>query len=639
MDSVKQGIDKYRSAIAEYFEQSQLEDAAMNIRYILELILAEYVKRFAPEYVYAKAIDKITKLTELKIIDEISENSLHQMRKLGNRAAHKDENLPISKEEIEIILPVIDLEINSLINRIREIENAENAESDTQRPFSEEWVLSLYNSSNTISEVNHLISTLEKYPEEQTREFIDRCKEKKQEIYKRIHAKEIYLDEIKKKNFYPANKLIAIDGGALRARSITGSDVLLPKGAWVNSVLQLDMKVITWKNVKKTRKNYALFYDGKIGVAYSDKKSEYISDYTYGIWDNIVDFEPFRKHKEDKDYVFAVTDSGKVKTNDWRCKLKAYYTWENICKIYVDDFYCLETPDILIGIEKDGTVHVTNQYNICDADWDELYLNLSKIKNICDIQFLSGSIYVLTTDGKVIEFTKGTWSEKLFSGLEDWEDIIQIRVEHTHILGLKSNGTVVGIKANNADVRKDCCFTENWTNIVAIFSSTNLSIGLKTTGEIVSCGKDSEKYNSRICYNVFKFEEECEKWKQRNQLVYKIEKIKKSYNFDLQKLKNELSQVNNQIVSYEQKINSLYEEKDKNFILFCASGILDIPYLKKQLKKISNQKDNIVNELNSIQYQIDCKIKPYQEEIEEFDKMLKEDESELYLQNEDFIEE
>lgn len=74
----KQEIYKYRSVIVEYLEQSHLEDAAMNIRHILEVILEEYVKRFAPEYVYAKAIDKLIKLSELKIIDEISEQDYIQ---------------------------------------------------------------------------------------------------------------------------------------------------------------------------------------------------------------------------------------------------------------------------------------------------------------------------------------------------------------------------------------------------------------------------------------------------------------------------------------------------------------------------------------------------------------------------------
>lgn len=625
MENLKQEIDKYRSAIAEYLEQSHLEDAAMNVRHILELILSEYVKRFAPEYVYAKSIDKITKLNELKIIDEISENSLHQMRKLGNRAAHRDENLPICKEEIEIILPVIDLEINSLINRIREIENAKNTEIDTQRPFSEDWVLSLYDSSNTISEMNHLISILEKYPEDQTREFINSCKEKKQEIYEKIHAKEIYLDEIKKKNFYPANKLIAFNGYAIRARCITGSDVLLPKEMH-KSVLQTDINVLTWKNVKKIRKNYALFYNGKMGIAYSDKKSEYISDSTYGIWDNIVDFELSRNYNEDKDCVYAVTDSGKVKTTDTRREL-SYYSWDNICKIFLNSY-----PTVLIGLEKDGTAHVTSSNKRYDSDNKVLCLNLSKIKNICDIQFFSHSIYVLTADGKVIELPEDIHSKKLFPGLEDWENIIQIRVEYTHILGLKSNGTVVGIKADNADVRPDCCAVENWTDIVAIFSSTNLTIGLKATGHIVSCGKDSQKYTARICYNVFKFEEECEKWKQRNQLVSQIENIKHSYSCELQKIKNRLSQVNNQISIYEQKINFLYEEK--NIFTFSAYKIFDIPRYEKQLNKLVNQKDNIVNELNSIQYKTESEIKPYQEELEAFDKMIRDDANELCLNNE-----
>jgi len=636
MDSVKQEIDKYRSAISEYLEQNHLEDAAMNVRHILELILSEYVKRFAPEYVFAKSIDKITKLNELKIIDEISENSLHQMRKLGNRAAHRDANLPICKEEIEIILPVIDLETNSLIKRITEMESAENTENNTQRPFSEEWVLSLFNASNTIFEMNHLISILENYSEEQASEFINRCKEKKQKIYERTHAKEIYLDEIKKKNCYPANKLIAFSWDYVRARCITGQVVLLPKGD-VEGYLKPNINVLTWKDVKKTRKNYALFYNGKIGIAYLDKKAEYLSDYTYGIWDDIVDFELSRDSKNNKECVYAITTSGKVRTTYIGSELKEYASWNNICKIYVEEnFY--GTAPVLIGIEKDGTAHMMSRHKWYGSEKDDLCSKLSKIKNICDIQFVGNSLIVLTADGKVIEFVDGKYSKKCFQGLEDWEDIIQIRAIFTHIIGLKSNGTVVGIKADGADVRRDCCDTEDWTDIVAIHSSINLSIGLKATGHIISCGKDSQKYNARICYNVFKFEEECEKWKRRKQILSQIENIKQIHSYELQRIKNTLSQVDNQIKACEQELNLLYEEKNRKSFAFSTYRIFDIPNAEKKLKNLLNRKNDIVNELNFIQDQIEAEIEPYQKEIEVIDKMFKDDERELLLTSEDSIE-
>lgn len=627
MDSVKQKIDEYKSAISKYLEQNHIEDAAMNVRHILELILSEYVKRFAPEYVYAKSIDKISKLRELKIIDEISENSLHQMRKLGNRAAHKDENAPISKEEIEIILPVIDLIANSLINRITNMKNAPNTENDMQRAFSEEWVLSLYNSSNTIYEMNQLISLLEKYPEDQTSEFINRCKEKKQKIYERTHAKEVHLDEIKKKFFYPANKLIVSNGvSTIRARCITGPDVLLPKDTY-NSILKPEMSILTWKNVKKIRENYALFNNGKIGITYLDKKSEYLSDYTYGIWDNIVDFDISRDLTNDKDYIFAVTDSGKVKATYSARGLHEYLSWNNICKIYVKD-YCGDRDITLIGLEKDGTAHIMSS-SLNKYEKEELCLKLSKIKNICDIQFLYNSFIVLTADGKVIELLDSKYSLASFPGIEDWENIIQIKVEYTHIIGLKSDGTVVGIKADSVDVRRDCCATENWTNIVAIFSSTNLSIGLKATGHIVSCGKDSQNFKARICYNVFKFEEECENYNRKKQLLNQIEDIKNSYDHELQRLKNMLSQVDNQINICEQEINLLYEEKNRKILAFSTYRRSDISSSEKKLESLLSEKNVIISSLKFIQDRIAVETKPCQEEIEAIDKMFKDDESEL----------
>ena len=362
-----------------------------------------------------------------------------------------------------------------------------------------------------------------------------------------------------------------------------------------------------WKNVKKTRKNYALFYDGKIGVAYSDKKSEYISDSTYGIWDNIVDFEIDYCYKENKYYVYAVTDSGKVKTTDTSLEL-SYYSWDNICKIYLNSY-----PKVLIGLEKDGTAHVTSSDKRYDCDNKELCLNLSRIKNICDIQFFSDSIFVLTADGKVVELLENTYLKKTFPGLEDWEDIIQIRVEYTHIIGLKSNGTVVGIKADNADVRPDCCATENWTDIVTIFSSTNLSIGLKATGDIVSCGKDSQKYNARICYNVFRFEEECEKMLDHDNVskeaIYRAEQEGIIFIDEIDKIaakKNNGQDVSREGVQRDilpivegSVVNTKYGVVHTDHILFIAAGAFHISSVSDLIPELQGRFP-IQVELNSL---------------------------------------
>ena len=72
--------------------------------------------------------------------------------------------------------------------------------------------------------------------------------------------------------------------------------------------------------------------------------------------------------------------------------------------------------------------------------------------------------------------------------MSDWTDIIAVSAGINYTLGLKSDGTVVAVGADN----NDKCEVESWRNIVAIGAGTDHSVGLKSDGTVVAIGANSD---------------------------------------------------------------------------------------------------------------------------------------------------
>lgn len=81
---------------------------------------------------------------------------------------------------------------------------------------------------------------------------------------------------------------------------------------------------------------------------------------------------------------------------------------------------------------------------------------------------------------------------KMAKDLSSWTDIVSFSGSgNTHILGLKSDGTVVA----SGDNWQKQLNVDNWTDIAAISSGWYHSVGLKQDGTLVTCG--STMYNAR----------------------------------------------------------------------------------------------------------------------------------------------
>ena len=106
---------------------------------------------------------------------------------------------------------------------------------------------------------------------------------------------------------------------------------------------------------------------------------------------------------------------------------------------------------------------------------------------------ISGSnthIVGLKSDGTVIaskiyesDFAELSW-DKIDVG--DWEDIIMISTARSHTVGLKSDGTVVSTSIADDDWDYGQTDVSDWKDIVAVSAASEHTVGLKSDGSVVS---------------------------------------------------------------------------------------------------------------------------------------------------------
>ena len=104
-------------------------------------------------------------------------------------------------------------------------------------------------------------------------------------------------------------------------------------------------------------------------------------------------------------------------------------------------------------------------------------------KGIVAISAKSNHILGLKSDGTVL--SAGCYSWEKCSHISNWNNIIKISAGITHSLGLKSDGTVVAAGDNKFGE----CDVSSWTDIIAISAHYFYSIGLKSNGTVLVAGK------------------------------------------------------------------------------------------------------------------------------------------------------
>ena len=93
----------------------------------------------------------------------------------------------------------------------------------------------------------------------------------------------------------------------------------------------------------------------------------------------------------------------------------------------------------------------------------------------------SSHIVGLKSDGTVVAVGQN------YEDISDWSDIVAISAGAGHTVGLKSDGTVVAVGGNFSGQ----CNVSDWTDIVAISAGSGYTVGLKSDGRVVAVGSNS----------------------------------------------------------------------------------------------------------------------------------------------------
>ena len=95
----------------------------------------------------------------------------------------------------------------------------------------------------------------------------------------------------------------------------------------------------------------------------------------------------------------------------------------------------------------------------------------------------NGTVDVISLDESVLQ-QHPIWPDWDASGVKEWENIIAISAGYSHIVGLKTDGTVVAVGREPYESYG----VHNWRDIVKVVAAHNFIIGLKSDGTVVSAG-------------------------------------------------------------------------------------------------------------------------------------------------------
>ncbi len=98
----------------------------------------------------------------------------------------------------------------------------------------------------------------------------------------------------------------------------------------------------------------------------------------------------------------------------------------------------------------------------------------------------AGYTAALTSSGEVLLSERPEYDDQ-YDNAKDWTDIVQLAAGSNHLLGLKSDGTVVAVGSYTTDLAKD---VEHWQDIVQISGGAYHSVALKSDGTVLAQGEN-----------------------------------------------------------------------------------------------------------------------------------------------------
>lgn len=171
--------------------------------------------------------------------------------------------------------------------------------------------------------------------------------------------------------------------------------------------------------------------------------------------------------------LLAVAEDGSIISLESPYKFQKVGSCPNLTDLYCRD-YCptiaLSNGKVII-IDPDG---LSQEAVAIMSSW-------SNIVKVC--HGFHNKVFGVALDGDGRVHVAGDIPAKIRKA-EDWQGIIDIAVGNDAIIGLKADGTVVGVGMNeHGDLA-----VSDWTDIAAIYAKGNRTFGLKSDGTVVAVG-------------------------------------------------------------------------------------------------------------------------------------------------------
>lgn len=137
------------------------------------------------------------------------------------------------------------------------------------------------------------------------------------------------------------------------------------------------------------------------------------------------------------------------------------------------------------GLRTNGTIALNSPYV-----YEELKNEILSLNNIVDIDCTLYEVFALRSDGTVFGKVNNHYIRSDLNAYKEldvsaWYDIAAIECGNNHVVGLKSDGTVIASGSNN----NGQCNVMGWNNVSKIYAHKNTTIAIKKDGTILATGE------------------------------------------------------------------------------------------------------------------------------------------------------
>lgn len=246
--------------------------------------------------------------------------------------------------------------------------------------------------------------------------------------------------------------------------------------------------VSSWKNVKRIFTGYnctvGLCSNGTVVATGQNNRGQC----NVSNWKNVIDIAltgccTAGLCSDGKVYVAGYNDY-LHKSDEYAMKWKDI---QSICFTTNDDYLC--------GLQENGKI--VNVAETLTRYGDKIFTT-SSLSDVIEIFDGREDIIGLQEDGTVVISGKNGNGNEYYKNIQNRKDIIDIKTDYHHVVGLSSNGKVT--VCGYSDYSDDDVY--DWNDVVAIHPCGECLLALKKDGTVLVAGKNADKYDFSKWNNI-----------------------------------------------------------------------------------------------------------------------------------------